>query len=165
MPAYRISLGFSRWKPGKNSSFLYGFSRAQIFTARLKPKFVKIANGTTWYRDIVRLPLTPTQYFKPRNVKKNNNNSFFVFLWIWPEPMRGRQRKKISRKRLWKPNKFLPELGRHLFYFQTCFRYFIQVCCFYLVYPSLRSVKAKKGKTLTPTRTEVFGWPQWTGKE
>ena len=31
--------------------------------------------------------------------------------------------------------------------------------------PSFRSVKAKNGKTLAPTQTEVFGWPQRTGKE
>ena len=29
IPAYRISLGFSRYKPTKNAPFLYGFSRAR----------------------------------------------------------------------------------------------------------------------------------------
>ena len=74
MPAYRISLGFRAENQPKLAIFVWIFMCAKTFTERLKPKFVKIANGTTWYRDIVRLSLKPTQSFKPRNVKKKKQN-------------------------------------------------------------------------------------------
>ena len=95
MPAYRISLGFSRWKPAKLAIFVWIFSCGG-YHGNIKTKVFKIANGTTWYRDISRLPLKPTQSFKPRHVRKKN--FFFVFPWIWPEPMRGRQREKILKE-------------------------------------------------------------------
>ena len=67
-----------------------------IFTCvDFRGKFAEIANGTTWYRDISRLPLKPPQSFKPRIVIKTG---FFVFLWIWPEPVRGSQREENFQK-------------------------------------------------------------------
>ena len=126
------------------------FHLRRLFAERLQPKFAQIANGTTWYRDISRLPLKPPQSFKPKNVIETG---FFVFLWIWPKPVRGSQREENFQKTSLKDKKNSPRFGRHLFYF---FKLVSSspwpFCCFYIMYASFRSVTVKNSKILTPTR-------------
>ena len=120
--------------------------------------FAEIANGTTWYRDISCLPLKPPQSFKPRIVIKTG---FFVFLWIWPEPVRGSQREENFQKTSLKARKTLSAFRSPSFLFfklvSSTFWPF-----YYLMYASFRSITAKNGKVLTPTRMGNFCWPQWT---
>ena len=99
-----------------------------------------------------RLPLKPPQSFKPRTVIKTG---FFVFLWIWPEPVRGSQREENFQKTSSKAQKNFSAF-RPSFLFQTCFQYSLTVLLFYVMYASFRSVTAKNGKILTPTRTGNF---------
>ena len=81
-----------------------------------------------------------------------------MFLWIWPEPVRGSQREENLQKMSLKAQKNSPCFGRQLFYF------FIlssssspwPFCCFYLTYASFRTVTDKNSKILTPTRTGTF---------
>ena len=65
--------------------------------------------------------------------------------------------KKISRKRLWKPQKILRVSAAISFYF---FKLVSSspwpFCCFYLMYASFRSVTDKNSKILIPTRTGNF---------
>ena len=65
--------------------------------------------------------------------------------------------KKISRKRLWKPQKILRVSAAISFYF---FKLVSSspwpFCCFYLMYASFRSVTDKNRKILTPTQTGHF---------
>ena len=99
-----------------------------VASGNLKPKFAEIANGTTWYRDISCLPLKPPQSFKPRIVIKTG---FFVFLWIWPEPVRGSQREENFQKTSLKARKkILCVLAAIFFIFQTCFQYSLTVLLF-----------------------------------
>lgn len=118
------------------------------YTERLQLKFAEIANGTTWYRDISRLP---PQSVKPKNVI---NTGLFVFLWIWPKPVRGSQREENLQKTSLKAKKNSPRFGSNLYYF---FKLVSSspwtFCCFYLMYPSFRSVMDKISKVLTPTWT------------
>ena len=124
------------------------FHLRRLFAERLQPKFAQIANGTTWYRDISRLPLKPPQSFKPKNVIKTG---FFVFLWIWPKPVRGSQHEENFQKTSLKDKKILR--GRHLFYFfKLVSSSSWPFCCFYIMYASFRSVTVKNSKILTPTR-------------
>ena len=121
---------------------------------RLQPKFAEIANGTTWYRDISCLPLKPPQSFKPRIVIKTG---FFVFLWIWPEPVRGSQREENFQKTSLKARKKFSAFRPPSFlFFKLVSSTPWPFCCFYLMYASFRSVKDKNSKILTPTRTGNF---------
>ena len=65
-----------------------------------------------------RLPLKPPQSFKPRIVIKTG---FFVFLWIWPEPVRSSQREENFQKTSLKAGKNCPRFGHQLFYFSNLF--------------------------------------------
>ena len=121
---------------------------------RLQPKFAEIANGTTWYRDISCLPLKPPQSFKPRIVIKTG---FFVFLWIWPEPVRGSQREENFQKTSLKARKKFSAFRPPSFlFFKLVSSTPWPFCCFYVMYASFRSVTDKNSKILTPTRTGNF---------
>ena len=106
-------------------------NRAVIIHSRLKINWnstERTRTGTTWYRDISRLPLKPPQSFKPKNVTKTG---FFVFLWIWPKPMRGSQREENFQKTSLKAQKNSSRFNRHLFlFFQTCFQFSLTVLLF-----------------------------------
>ena len=58
--------------------------------------------------EISCLPLKPAQSFKPRIVIKTG---LFVFLWIWPEPVRGSQREENFQKTSLKARKNYPRFG------------------------------------------------------
>ena len=62
--------------------------------------------------------LKPPESFKLRIVIKT---VFFVFPCIWPEPVRGSQRKENFQKTSLKARKNSPRFGRHLFYFSNLF--------------------------------------------
>ena len=136
--------------------------------SKLWPKANKMAiyykeelnSGWLWHananRDISRLPLKPPKSFKSMNTIKTF--CLFVFLWIWPKPVRGRQREENVQKTSWKPsqNKFLRDAAAILPIFKLVSSSLRPFCCFHLIYASFRSVTAKNGKTLTPTRTGIF---------
>ena len=63
-------------------------------------------------------PLKPPQSFKSRIVIKTG---FFVFLWIWPEPVRSSQREENFQKTSLKAGKNCPRFGHQLFYFSNLF--------------------------------------------
>ena len=46
---------------------------------------------------------------------------FFVFLWIWPEPVRGSEREENFQKTSLKARKNSLRFGSHLFYFSNLF--------------------------------------------
>ena len=94
------------------------FHLRRLFAERLQPKFAQIANGTTWYRDISRLPLKPPQYFKPKNVIETG---FFVFLWILPKPVRGSQHEENFQKTSLKDKKILRVSAAIFFIFSNLF--------------------------------------------
>ena len=71
--------------------------------------------------------------------------------------------KKISRKRLWKPEKNYPCFGRNFFYFSNLFpvlfdRYIVFPSC--MLHSEVSRLKTAKYWPL-PGR-EIFCWPQWT---
>ena len=133
-----------------------GMLRAEcpVTSGNLKPKFAEIANGTTWYRDISCLPLKPPQSFKPRIVIKTG---FFVFLWIWPEPVRGSQREENFQKTSLKARKKILRVSAATkLFLKLVFSTLWPFYCFYFMYASFRSVTAENGEILTPTRTGNF---------
>ena len=82
---------------------------------------------------------------------------FFVFLWIWPEPVRGSQREENFQKTSLKAKKNSLRFGRHHFnFFKLLSSSPWPFCCFYVMYASFRSVTDKNSKMLTPTRTRNF---------
>ena len=85
---------------------------------------------------------------------------FFVFLWFCPEPVRGSQREenfqKTSSKARKKFSTFRPPFLFSFLFFKLVSSTLWPFSCFYLMYASFRSVTAKYGKILTPTRTRNF---------
>ena len=125
---------------------------------RLSPKdysqsLQKSRTMTTWYRDISCLPLKPPQSFKPRIVIKTR---FFVFLWIWPEPMRDSQREENFQKTSLKARKKFSAFRPPSFlFFKLVSSTPKPFYCSYIMYASF-SVTAKNGQILTPTRAGNF---------
>ena len=82
---------------------------------------------------------------------------FFVFLWIWPEPVRGSQREENFQKTSLKARKKFSAFRPPSFlFFKLVSSTPWPFCCFYIMYASFRSVKDKNSKILTPTRTGNF---------
>ena len=70
--------------------------------------------------DISRLPLKPTQSFKPKNVIKTS--WVFVFLWIWPKPVRGSLQREVNfQKTSLNAKKDYPRFASNLFIFSNLF--------------------------------------------
>ena len=88
-----------------------------------------------WNRDISPLPLKPPKSFKPWNTIRIR----FVFLWIWPERVMGRQRQENFQKTSWKAKKnFFSTPSAIFVIFQTCFQssltvlFFLFRVCFFI---------------------------------
>ena len=120
MPAYRISLGFFALKTNqKNRHFCMDFhlrrlSRKDYNQSLQKSRMVPpgIVKSLVFTQ-----PLKLPQFFKPRIVIKTGS---FVFLWIWPEPVRGSQRERKFPENVFEsPKKNSPRFG--LFYFSNLF--------------------------------------------
>ena len=103
LPSINASLsdftGFFALKTNQNIAIFVWIFTCVDFRRKITTKVCsnreRYHHGTTWYRDISCLPLKPPQSFKPRIVMKTG---FFVFLWIWPEPVRGCQREENFQK-------------------------------------------------------------------
>ena len=79
--------------------------------------------------------------------------------------MRGGQREKNFQKTSWKLSQKNSSAMRppSFLFFKLVSSSLGPFYCFHLVYASFRNVTAKNSKTLTPTQTGIFCWPQWTG--
>ena len=114
-------------------------------------KFCK--NGFLILSSLFHIHKKPPQCFKPRNVIKNG---FFVFLWIWPEPVRSSQREENAQKTSLKAKTNSPRFGRHHFYFKLVSSTPWSFCCFYVMYASFRSVTDKKKQNTNPHPDRKF---------
>ena len=139
IPAHPIPEFFALKTNQKLAMFVWIFTCVD-FHGKIKTKVCR-------NRDIVRLPLKPPGSFNSRNTMKT---VAFAFLWIWSEPVRGRQREENFQETSWKANKNFSTTRPPSFSFslETCFQYSFTV---FVVFTScMLHLEVSRLKTANP---------------